>query len=58
MKGGRLLIFDTMDALRAKLGKREYQVFFQSDEKLDYEYTNGHYCGYCNCILDTSTARR
>jgi ABC-2 type transport system ATP-binding protein len=43
MKGGRLLVFDTMDAIRARLGKREYQVFFQSDEKLDYEYTNGHY---------------
>src|SRR5512133_3841209 len=27
MKGGRLLVFDAMDALRARLGQRECQVF-------------------------------
>jgi ABC-2 type transport system ATP-binding protein len=43
IKNGHLLIFDTMDAIRAKLGKREYQVIFHSDEKLDYEHVGGNY---------------
>jgi ABC-2 type transport system ATP-binding protein len=43
IKNGRLLVFDTMDAIRARLGKREYQVIFHSDDKLDYEVINGNY---------------
>ncbi len=43
IKNGKLLVFDTMDAIRAKLGKREYQVIFHSDEKLEYESVNGNY---------------
>jgi ABC-2 type transport system ATP-binding protein len=43
IKNGRLLVFDTMDAIRARLGKREYQVIFHSDDKLDYESINGNY---------------
>ena len=43
MKNGRLLVFDEMDAIRARLGKREYQVFFHTDQKLDYEHVNGNY---------------
>ncbi len=44
IKNGKLLVFDTMDALRAKLGKREYQVIFHADSsKLDYEQVNGNY---------------
>jgi ABC-2 type transport system ATP-binding protein len=43
IKNGKMLVFDTMDALRARLGKREYQVFFHTDQKLDYELVNGHY---------------
>lgn len=44
IKNGRLLIFDKMDVIRAKLGKREYQVIFQADQKLEaYEYVNGSY---------------
>ena len=43
IKNGRLLIFDTMDAIRARLGKREYQIVFHSDQKLDYEHVNGNY---------------
>jgi len=43
IKNGKLLIFDTMDAIRAKLGKREYQVIFHSDEKLNYEQIGGNY---------------
>lgn len=43
IKGGKLLVFDTMEAIRAKLGKREYQVIFHADVKLDYDLVNGNY---------------
>src|SRR5215510_4286473 len=43
IKNGRLLVFDTMDAIRARLGKREYQVIFHADQKLAYEQVNGNY---------------
>jgi ABC-2 type transport system ATP-binding protein len=43
IKNGKLLVFDTMDAIRARLGKREYQVIFHSDHKLDYEHVGGNY---------------
>ncbi len=43
IKNGNLLVFDTMDAIRARLGKREYQVIFHTDQRLDYEMVNGHY---------------
>jgi ABC-2 type transport system ATP-binding protein len=43
IKNGRLLVFDTMDAIRARLGKREYQVIFHADQKLDYEQVNSNY---------------
>ena len=44
IKNGKLLVFDTMDVIRSKLGKREYQVIFQAEQKLDeYEYIHGSY---------------
>jgi len=43
IKDGRLVVFDTMDAIRASLGKREYQVIFKSDEHLEYERHDGNY---------------
>jgi ABC-2 type transport system ATP-binding protein len=43
IKNGKLLVFDTMEAIRAKLGKREYQVIFHTEQKLDYEVINGNY---------------
>lgn len=43
IKNGKLLVFDTMDAIRGRLGKREYQVIFHSDDKLDYEAIGGNY---------------
>ena len=43
IKNGKLLVFDSMEAIRARLGKREYQVLFHTDQKLDYEHSNGHY---------------
>jgi ABC-2 type transport system ATP-binding protein len=64
IKNGRLLIFDTMDAIRAKLGKREYQVVFHSNQKLDYEHVNGNYvfrateAGAISAMLETVSANR
>jgi len=43
IKNGRLVVFDTMSALRASLGQREYQVIFTSDEPLDFERREGNY---------------
>jgi ABC-2 type transport system ATP-binding protein len=43
IKNGKLLIFDTMDVIRSKLGRRDYQVLFHADQKLDYEHVNGNY---------------
>ena len=43
IKNGKMLVFDSMDAIRSRLGKREYQVIFHSEQALDYELVNGHY---------------
>jgi ABC-2 type transport system ATP-binding protein len=43
IKNGKMLVFDTMDAIRSRLGKREYQVAFHTEQALDYEVVNGHY---------------
>src|SRR5512138_705527 len=44
IKQGKLLVFDKMEVIRSKLGKREYQVLFHTDQMLDgYEYIHGSY---------------
>ncbi len=43
IKNGKLLVFDTMDSIRSRLGKREYQVVFHSDQQLNYEHLGGNY---------------
>ena len=43
IKNGKLLIFDNMDVIRSRLGKREYQILFHADQTLDYERVNGNY---------------
>ena len=43
IKNGKLLIFDTMEVIRSRLGRREYQVLFHADQALDYELVNGNY---------------
>ena len=43
IKNGKLLIFDNMDVIRSRLGKREYQILFRTDQKLDYERVDGNY---------------
>ena len=56
LKNGKLLIFDNMEVIRSRLGKREYQILFQTDQKLDYERVNGSYVfrtGEVNAIART-----
>ena len=56
IKNGKLLIFDNMDVIRSRLGKREYQILFHTDQKLDYERVNGNYIfrtGEVNAIART-----
>jgi ABC-2 type transport system ATP-binding protein len=43
LKQGQLLVCDTMDAIRATLGSREYEVVFTTDESLDYVRQDGNY---------------
>jgi ABC-2 type transport system ATP-binding protein len=43
IKNGKLLVFDNMDVIRSRLGKREYQILFHTDQTLDYERMNGNY---------------
>ncbi|MBN1191046.1 MAG: ABC transporter ATP-binding protein [Dehalococcoidales bacterium] len=43
MKNGQIYICDTIDSIRKKLGKREYEVTFKTDEKLDYEKQGDNY---------------
>jgi len=43
MKQGKLLVCDTMKELIKRLGKREYQVIFRADQKLDYEKKDDNY---------------
>ena len=56
IKNGKLLVFDKMDVIRSRLGKREYQVIFRSEQKLDaYEYVHGSYifrAGEVNAIAN------
>ena len=43
IKNGELVVFDDMNAIRASLGQREFQIVFKSDERLDYEQHDGNY---------------
>jgi len=38
-----LVVCDTMEAIRQRLGRRQYEVIFKSDERLDYEQNDGNY---------------
>jgi ABC-2 type transport system ATP-binding protein len=56
IKNGKLLIFDNMEVIRSRLGKREYQILFHTDQMLDYERLNGNYVfrtGEVNAIART-----
>jgi len=43
LENGRLVICDSMEAIRKSLGRREYEVVFKADDKLDYEQKEGNY---------------
>jgi len=43
LRNGRLVICDSMEAIRTSLGSRQYEVVFRSDDRLDYEQEEGNY---------------
>jgi len=43
MKNGQIYVCDTVKAIREKLGKREYEVVFKTDESLDYGKQGDNY---------------
>jgi len=43
LKDGALIVYDSMEALRRRLGKSEYEVVFYSDDALEYEKEEGNY---------------
>ncbi len=43
LRDGRLAVCDTMDAIRQRLGRREYEVVFRSYDDLDYERVEDNY---------------
>ncbi len=43
IKNGRLIVCDSMDAIRHSLGSREYQIAFKADEELDFARRDGTY---------------
>ena len=43
LRNGELVICDTMEAIRESLGRREYEVIFQSDDPLSYPREDGNY---------------
>ena len=43
MKNGQLYLCETMDSIREKLGKRQYEVIFKADNDLNYEKQGDNY---------------
>jgi ABC-2 type transport system ATP-binding protein len=43
IKRGKLMVYDSMENIRKSLGKREFEVIFKTDEKLDYAQKDGNY---------------
>jgi ABC-2 type transport system ATP-binding protein len=43
LRNGELVICDTMEAIRESLGRRVYEVIFQSDDPLSYPREDGNY---------------
>ncbi len=43
IKNGKLVVCDTIEAMRDSFGKREYEVIFKSEEALDYERKEENY---------------
>jgi len=43
LKDGKLILCDSVEAIRQSLGQREYEVVFKSDDQLDYVQKEGNY---------------
>ncbi len=43
LRNGGLVVCDSMEAIRESLGRRDYEVVFYADDRLDYEQEEGNY---------------
>jgi len=43
LRNGKLVVCDNMEAIRERLGRREYEVVFKTDDRLEYEQDGGNY---------------
>jgi ABC-2 type transport system ATP-binding protein len=43
VKQGKLIVCDSMEAIRRSLGSREYQIVFKADQDLEFERLDGSY---------------
>jgi len=43
LRNGRVVVCGTMEAIRQRLGQREYEANFKCDEPPDYEQNNGNH---------------
>jgi ABC-2 type transport system ATP-binding protein len=43
IKNGRMIVCDSMEAIRRGLGNREYQVVFKTDAPLEFEHKDGNH---------------
>lgn len=55
IKNGKLLVCDTMEAIRAGLGKREFQIVFHAPGALDYDRREDNYVYHTHEIAALST---
>jgi len=58
LKDGRLVICDTMQAIRQSLGKREYEIVFKGPAGLEFELDEGNYVVRTEDIADVASVLR
>lgn len=44
IKRGKLAVYDTMENIRKSLGKREFEIVFKAEDRLDYPLKDDNYC--------------
>jgi ABC-2 type transport system ATP-binding protein len=55
LKGGQLVVCDSMESIRASLGQRECEVYFRSYETLDYPREEDNYVFRTTHISEIAT---
>jgi ABC-2 type transport system ATP-binding protein len=55
LRNGRLIVCDSMEAIRSSLGRREYEVIFKSEDRLDYEQKDENYVFRTTDVADIAS---